>query len=82
VYGEGQWQIVLGKLRPINLGTPEMLCSQFLRGEQCKFCADEDIRLILVHFLRESVGPLLGGLWELKLMLCKSKIANRKFGEI
>jgi hypothetical protein len=76
VYCEGQWKIVLGKLKPINLGTPKMLCSQFLRGEYCKFYVDEDIHLILVHCLRESEGPLLGGLWELKLMLCKSKIAN------
>ncbi len=60
MYGEGQWGIVLGKLRPINLGTPEMLCSQFLTGEQCKFCVDEDIRLILVHCQKESVGPWLG----------------------
>jgi hypothetical protein len=78
VYGEGQWEIVLGKSKPITLGTPEMLCSQFLREEDCKFFVDENICLIFVHCLRESVGPLLGGLWELKLMLCKSKIANRE----
>ncbi len=60
MYGEGQWEIILGNLKPINLGTLEMLSSQILRGEHCKFWVDEDICLILVHCLRESVGPFLG----------------------
>lgn len=36
----------------------------------------EDISLILVHCLRESVGGHCWGLWELKLMLCETEIAT------
>jgi hypothetical protein len=33
VCGEDQWEIVLKKLRPINLGTPRMLCLQISEGK-------------------------------------------------
>jgi hypothetical protein len=26
LYGEDRWEYLLGKLRPINLGTPRTLC--------------------------------------------------------
>lgn len=61
--GEDPWEIVLKKLRPINLETSGMLCLQISEGKNIvNFGVHEDISLILVHCLRESVGGHCWGL--------------------